>query len=436
MNSATPRPAGAVVARRLAASPWRLPTLVLWPASRLALFLYVVLLHHLSDRVFWLYGHRVVALHLVPYRDFPVEYPPLAALLFIVPGGASSYARYAAAFAVIMLLVDLATVLLVKLVAGERDRDAGWRAAFFYTVFGFVNAAVLTKFDALPALLTLLAIALLLRGHERASWVALAAAVLLKGYAIVLAPLLFLYRYNRRGGARWWRGPLAGALTFAVVLLPTYAVAGARFVHSLLYHAQRGLEIESLYASVVLIAHAALGLHVTVTPGAEVTSRDIFSSLNTPLLALVPWALAAGLAATYIVAWRRLRADPSPEALLVLSMAALLAFMIAFKALPSYYLLWLAPLAAISFNAPATRARAAGVTLWLAVLLGAVVPAVWLPLRHLDSRAIAVMAARNLAIVLTFVLLLRGVATRIPGAQGVSGAESSTARPLTHSRRA
>lgn len=388
-------------------SPWRLPTIVLWAATRLTLLLYVVLLHHLPDRVFWLYGHRTVALHLLPYRDYAVEYPPLAALLFMVPGGARSYTDYAVGFALLMLLVDLMTVVLVRLAAEELGlRANGWLAALFYTVFSFVNGAVLTKFDALPALFTLLTLLLFLRGRERAAWVALAAAVLLKGYAIVLIPLLLFYRYRLRGGAQWWRGPLAGALAAAVVLAPPLLVAGSRFVHSLLYHAQRGVEIESLYASAILIAHTLLRLHVTVTPGAAVTSRDIFSALNAPVLALVPWVLLAGLVATYAVAWRRLRADPTPRGLLLLSMAAVLAFMLAFKALPSYYLLWLAPLAAIALSTPLARARPAAVALCLALGLGALVPAVWLPLRHLDTVAIAVMAGRNVAIVATFVLVL------------------------------
>src|SRR5947209_7837650 len=167
-------------------------------------------------------------------------------------------------------------------------------------------------------MLTLVAVQGLASRREQMAWIALAAAVLFKGYAIALVPLFLLYRYRvqeggsprargprrlrrtdgvffdfrlrrtdgvffdfrlrrtggvffdfrlRRGGARWWRGPLAGALFTGVILLPVLVLGGQGFVDSLLYHAHRGLEIESIYASVILVAHQLGHLPVSVTGG-------------------------------------------------------------------------------------------------------------------------------------------------------------------------
>ena len=136
-------------------------------------------------------------------------------------------------------------------------------------------------------------------------------------------------------------------------------------------------------------------------------SRDVVSSLNGTLQAVAPWALAAGLAAAHVVAWVRLRRDPAPTALLVLSMAVVTAFMMTFKALPTHYLLWVAPMVAVTLGRPVVETGRAAMAFCIAVGLGIVMLSMWLSLRHLDSFAIAVMVSRNMAILAAFVLLLR-----------------------------
>ncbi len=396
---------------RAGGSSWRRPTLVLWAVSRLLLFLNVVVLRYSCDKVFWQYGNWTVlgvhGRHLLPYRDYTIEYPPLAAALFMIPGFLRDRIAYAAGFALVMLVVDALTLQLVR-VAARRLRlwSDGWRAAFSYTILSLATSAILPKFDLLPGMLTLLAVLLLARGHDRGAWVALAAAVLFKGYAIVLAPLFLLYQYRVHGHRGWWRGPLAGLAVSAAVIVPLFLVDGLKMLKALLYHVQRGVEIESVYASVVLLAHGLYQVPVKVTTGAEVLSRDVFSGLNGPLVALLPWLFGLAILATYAVAWVRLRDDPTPEALLLLSMAAIAAFIIAFKALPTHYLLWLCPMGAVTLGRARSRTVLVTVAMCLALGFGAAVPIVWDALRHFDPVAVGVMVARNIAIVTMFVLLL------------------------------
>ncbi len=402
-----------------AGSPWRAPTLILWAMSRLLLFLNVVVLRHPSDKVFWQYGNCTIlgvnctvpnahGYHLLPYRDYTIEYPPLAAALFMIPGFLRDHIAYAAGFALVMLVADALTLQAVR-VAARRLRlwSDGWRAAFSYTVLSLATFAILPKFDLLPGALTLLAVLWLARGHDRLAWIALAAAVLFKGYAVVLAPLFLLYQYRVHGRRGWWRGPLAGLAVSAVVIVPLFLMDGLKILKALLYHVQRGVEIESVYASVVLLAHGLYRVPVGVTSGAEVLSRDVSSGLNGPLEALLPWLFGVAILATYAVAWVRLRRDPTPEALLLLSMAAVAAFIIAFKALPTHYLLWLCPMASVTLGRARSRTVLVTVALCLALGLGAAVPIVWEALRHFDPLAVGVIVARNLAIVSLFVLLLQ-----------------------------
>jgi len=77
------------------------------------------------------------------------------------------------------------------------------------------------------------------------------------------------------------------------------------------------------------------------------------------------------------------------------------------KGLPSHYLLWLVPLAAVALGRPVSRTTGATVAVLCAVALGAIVPVVWLPLRHVDPVAATIMVGRNLALIAVFLLLIR-----------------------------
>ena len=94
------------------------------------------------------------------------------------------YAAYGQAFAVEMLLIDVATLWLVRRVSmrlAPSDRT-GLRAGLLYLGLVFLSGALLQKFDLAAGALCLLAILALLQGQNRFAWIALALATLVKGY--------------------------------------------------------------------------------------------------------------------------------------------------------------------------------------------------------------------------------------------------------------
>src|SRR5262249_26304949 len=56
-----------------------------WLVTRLVYLLNVMVGHHYPDDIFFVYAQRV-STGLLPYRDFPVEYPPLGIALVVLPG--------------------------------------------------------------------------------------------------------------------------------------------------------------------------------------------------------------------------------------------------------------------------------------------------------------------------------------------------------------
>jgi 4-amino-4-deoxy-L-arabinose transferase-like glycosyltransferase len=331
---------------RLDANPyeanWVLVTV--WVLTRGALLLGLVIGQHYADPQFYNYAGRLAAGDL-PYRDFAVEYPPLAMVLLLLPalvllpfGGVAPrldpvfaqplthipapdpirYAAYGQAFAVEMLLIDVLTLWLVRGVAMRLapTDPVGLRAGLLYLGLVFASGALLQKFDLAAGTLCLMAILALMRGHRRLAWTALALAALVKGFPLFVAPIFVFYllgqcdqlglrdaiRLRARQlaeGAAWFIG------TIAVPTLLVWAFAGVdAILHTLTYQSARGTEIESLYANVQLVLGWLPGVHVDTRFNPADLSRVVLSPLDqfsdTASLALT----AVLLLAVYALAWR------------------------------------------------------------------------------------------------------------------------------------
>lgn len=156
-----------------------------------------------------------------PYRDFPVEIPPVAVGVVEAIDGASSV-DLAKRLAVLMLACDVGVALVLL---------AGWgrRTALVYWVIGTPLAFFLyLRLDLLTVLLSVVAVLLAKRRAQAAGGALFSLAVFTKLWPLVLLPLLWIARARRAlavavagvalGGLAWvaWvgvRGPIQ-VLTF------------------------------------------------------------------------------------------------------------------------------------------------------------------------------------------------------------------------------
>ncbi|MDX6476040.1 MAG: hypothetical protein QOH95_1551, partial [Gaiellaceae bacterium] len=132
------------------------------------------------------YGDAILHDGLVPYRDFAVEYPPGAIVAFILP---AAFDDYAAAFAWQMALCG---VVLVAAVAAIRVEAA----AYVALAPVLAGSLILSRFDLWPALLTVAALAALLRERHRLGWGLLGAGVAAKLWPFVIVPLALVWSYR------------------------------------------------------------------------------------------------------------------------------------------------------------------------------------------------------------------------------------------------
>src|SRR3954462_7996499 len=87
--------------------------------------------------------------------------------------------------------------------------------------------------------------------RHRLGWAALAAAIGVKLFAVVLVPLAVALTLRRRGARELGRAAAWGAAVLAIVFLPFLAISPGGLWRSLHGEASRPLQIESLAASFV-----------------------------------------------------------------------------------------------------------------------------------------------------------------------------------------
>jgi Glycosyltransferase family 87 len=352
------------------------------------------------------YGDAIAA-GQVPYRDFGLEYPPAALPVFAIPSLLRSQdgdlAGYRDGFEAEMLVCGfLALVfmlsILLRLEAGAvRLALALGLAAAAPLLLGSV---VLSRFDLWPAALTAGALAALVAGKDRLGSGALGLAFAAKLYPVVLLPLALTWAWRRRG-----RREAAVCLgVFAVValacFLPFLVLAPHGVWNALTRQASRPLQIETLGAGFLLVAHHVAGVGITM--------RSSHGSQN--LAGGGPDALAALQTVVQLVAlvgvwiwFARSRADR--ERLVQASAAAVCVFVAFGKVLSPQFLIWLVPLV------PLVRGRrglAAGALLALALVL----TQLWFPFRywelalHFGALESWLVLARDLVLVALVAVLL------------------------------
>jgi hypothetical protein len=334
-----------------------------------------------------------------PYRDFQVEYPPLALPLFALPALLRDPWLAARAFNLELWLL-LAGAALVTVAAARRAWGGGrdWPVGLAFAAgAAALGAITVNRYDGAVTLVVALALLALAAGRTAA-----AAAVLGLGFALKLSPavLLPLVLLLAPGPGAAGRAALAFAGAALVPFLPALVVAPDGVARMFGYHATRPLQIEAVPATPLLARHLLGGPPTAVA--SSFGSQNLASPVAQALAeACAPAALAA-LGLVLWLAWRRrvaLKADPGAVPLAAL--AILLAMLVTAKVLSPQYLAWLLPAAALVLPA---RPRLGLLVVAAQLLTHLEFPARYWALVALRPGPVALVVARNLALLAAFAL--------------------------------
>jgi hypothetical protein len=351
---------------------------------------------------FELYGQRLRAGE-VPYRDFSLEYPPGALAPIGLPAFLSP-SRYLTAFVVLEVVVGIVLALLLAGALRAAGVSRGARASGLLLLAGaplLLGPLVLERYDLWPAACVVGALWALLAGRPALGLAALGLGTALKGYPLVVAPLALVYVARRHGRRVAWRSLAALVAVLVVVVGPFLVVAPGGVRHSFVVQGGRGLQLETLGSSLLLVGDR-LGLyaaHPTFTSGAfELTgpAAGALATAHTVLVVAVLLALWAGF-------WRGVGGN---RELVAASAAAVAAFAVLDKVLSPQFLLWLVPLVPLLGG---RRSVVAATALAVAMILTQLVyPVGYDELVTLHAWPVALLALRNaLLLALTVALLVR-----------------------------
>ena len=280
----------------------------------------------------------------LPYRDFDFEYPPYVLLWFLLPGYFATVRAFQVVFGLEILLADLGLKAVLIWLATRQPRKCPWLLpVLLFTLATSVNYHFyLQRFDLIPAAIS---IALLLAFGQGKYFLAGALTVLgigCKLYPVLFVPPLLLLAYRLRRSRAFGSGLVFGLLPLLILgfFLPWW-----RF---LAFHADRGLQAESLYASLLWFA-SQFGFGEPRWMWVKAWF-EIDSPLNPYLVPIAQALFVAGVFyAEAFVCWRawRLSCDDlaSVARLLLIPLTAFIAFNLV---LSPQYLFWTAGLAAVA----------------------------------------------------------------------------------------
>jgi uncharacterized membrane protein len=280
----------------------------------------------------------------VPYRDFPFEYPPLPLVVMALPRiFASSLAGYRVAFGVLAALLTLGAAWIGVILSGElgaeRPKDPWRRMALLVLALGPV---LVSRFDALPALLVALAVLFLVRHRTFAAGLVAGAAVMAKLYPVMLLlPWVAILLGERRVRAALMLASGAG-VAIAAIASPFLWLCPEAFLRSTFVYGARPFQVEGLVGAATVLA---LGKSAIV---GSFGSYNVISPawLGRGWNVLLPLAIAT----CSVLAARQARRDPAASAtqrttrLLAWTTAALALVLVTSKVLSPQYLIWLVPL--------------------------------------------------------------------------------------------
>jgi len=354
----------------------------------------------------------------LPYRDVATEYPPGSVPFTILPGlVVGTGAGYRLAFACEMLAVDAVGLWAATRLARVVDQARRRIPLAYVLAMVAMGPLLVLRFDLVPAVCVLVAAAMAAEGRVGWAAAALGYGTAAKIFPGVLAPLLVLGLVPALG----WRRSLLRTVPpflvgFGVTVVPALLLSVRGTADSVLYHVQRGVQVESLWANVIGIAHLfGLPAHTVYGFGAY----DLASGVSGVAKALSGVLTLVALAGAAWLVWRRARSRGGlgPADWAGAFTIGTFAFVLPSRVLSPQYLVWLcAPM--VGLAAVLAGRRALWTLVAAALVSQAVFPFRYTQLRRLYPFDIGLLTLRNLLLVVACVLAVQAFNQPSPAPEG------------------
>jgi hypothetical protein len=283
----------------------------------------------------------------MPYRDFPLEYPPLPLVLVLLPRlFVDSLPAYRLAYGIVAGLLTLLACFAGVAVSrrlGESAPKLPWRRCAFMVLA--IGPILVARLDILPALLVTGAVLLLARERPLLAGLCVGAGAMAKLYPLlVLAPLVMVAwaEGRRRHALRLVAGV---GIAAALVAAPFLWAAPAAFLRSSLLYGDRPFEVESIVGATAILLRgkaAIVGSFGSFNVEAPAWLRSVFGIL------LPASVLGLGGMAAWQARHSRVSSEERLGRLVLWVSATVSVILLTSKVLSPQFLIWLLPLCAIA----------------------------------------------------------------------------------------
>jgi uncharacterized membrane protein len=194
-----------------------------------------------------------------------------------------------------------------------------------------IGSMALSRYDFWPTLFVVCALAALLHDHHALGWLALGAAVVAKGFALVLVPVALLWTFRRRGLRTTVLSAVLSTALVVAVVLPFVVLAPHGLWRSVSGQFSRPLQVESLAAAVLTtFSHPhVIATHGSLNLGGEGAVAALTSVVELVVLAVLWVAFARG--------------PVTGDRFVRYAAACLCAFVALGKVLSPQFMIWLVP---------------------------------------------------------------------------------------------
>ena len=345
-------------------------------------------------------------IHVVGLSSTMPEYPLPAVGVVAVPWLFAKLLGSALLFRPVMVACGVGVdalytaVLLRSTGPGRRPAVLLWLAAV-----PALGGLTYVRFDLIAGVLVGFAM-LVAATHPRRAALCVAIATSIKLWPALLIPTVWLRVASR------WRYLVVVGFVGLLAVGSTVALAGwSRLVSPMVYQSHRGLQVESVAATPVMVARvvrpAGWRVFYSQFKAYEISGRGVaWLERVTDIATLV---LVVGLCLLWIRAWRRSR-GVDPDFLVWLCLGAVSGFMAVGKVLSPQYFLWLLPATAAALTIwrsdPRALRRWSVVVVVAAALTHVLFPWLYHDLLHggdLLGLAVTLLAVRNLLVLWLFV---------------------------------
>jgi len=366
--------------------------------------------HDDTIEIYFDYSTRFLAGEF-PYRDFAMEYPPMALIAFTLPhfistNGSLTLHQYSYAYLFENVLFSLAisTLLLASIRYWHPEKRERIKPLALFTVLIIICAPLIPwRYDLFPALLTFLAMFFIIVNKPALAGVSIGIAVAAKLYPVITIPIFVMYLLLNKEIFSFKRFIYGGGISI-LTLLPFFILAPDWMTSFLSYHQLRGFEIESTISGLLLLGKI-LGIG-SVKVVHNFSSFNISSAHADILINWIPYITITAHLIIYASCfyWFRheykQRSSILPESFVVYILVSIMIFIATNKVFSPQYIIWLIPFV------PLIRFRYASILVIIALFTNLIFPSSFALLINFNPLAILLLNIRNILFIMLIIWIL------------------------------